>query len=419
MSQIDKVLSLIREEDVVKLAVDLGNIYAPTGHEKPIGDFIFDWLKKNGFQTVRQEPAKDRFNVLGTLKGTGEGHSLILNSHMDTDIGAPEDYWTVGELQPVHNLAWVEGDTIMGRSVVNDRGPMTGTMIAAKAIKDSGAKLKGDLILTMVVGEIGQAPIDEFQGPTYLGKGLGTIHLVNHGVLADYALVAERTAFTLTWAEAGAAYFKITVRGQGGIYTPYIKRPTSIEQNPNAVVKMTKVVQALEEWAYNYERKNTVDFPSGTIIPKVNIGAIRGGVPYKPSKTVGVCSIYVDVRTLPGKGPLEVGKELRELMAKTGIDADIEMYLFRKGYEGKNVKRLVESIEKAHESIFKKKPEKIDSGTTSMWRDINVFNAIGIPSVTYGPGATKFYAGVAINDLVTISKLYAKIALDICNETRD
>jgi acetylornithine deacetylase/succinyl-diaminopimelate desuccinylase-like protein len=416
MADTEKVLSLIHKDDIVNLAVELGNIYAPTGFEKNIGEFIYGWLNKNGFQTIKQEAAPNRNNVIATLKGTGEGRSLILNSHMDTDIGAPEDYWTVGELKPVYNHAWVEGDSIIGRSVVNDRGPMTATMIAAKAIKDSGTKLKGDLVLTVVVGEIGKAPVDEFQGPEYLGKGLGTNQLVNHGVLADYALVAERTAFTLTWTEAGAAYFKITVKGQGGIYTPYIKRPSPIEQNPNAIVKMTKIIQALEEWAYDYERKNTCEFAGVTVIPKVNIGAIRGGLPYKPSKSVGICSIYVDVRLPPGKEPLEVRRELRSLIAKTGIDAEIEMYLFRMGHEGKNVTRLVESIEKAHQTIFKKKPEKIDAGTTSMWRDCNVFNGVGIPSVSYGPAATKFYEGVAIEDLVNTSKLYAMIAMDMCNQ---
>lgn len=415
MSQLNKVLSLVRQDDIVKLALDLGNIYAPTGFEKEIGEYLFHWLKKNGFETTKQEVTTDRYNIIGILRGTGGGHSLVLNSHMDADIGAPEDYWTVGELKPVFNHAWVDDDTIMGRSVVNDRGPMTATMIAAKAIKDSGVKLKGDLILTMVVGEIGKAPIDEFQGPLYQGKGFGSTFLVNHGIVADYALVAERTAFTLTWVEAGAAYFKITVNAQGGIYTPYIKRPTPVEQNPNAIVRMAKIIDAIEKWAYEYEQKNTQEFPSGTVVPKVNIGAIRGGLPYKPSKSVGVCSIYVDVRIPPGKTPLEVNKELRNLIATTGIDAEIEIYLFRKGYEGKNVARLVESIEVAHETVFHKKPERIDSGTTSMWRDINVFNAVGIPSVTYGPGAAKFYEGVTISDLVNVSRLYAQIAMDICD----
>ncbi len=415
-NDVEKVLSLVRRDEVVQTAVDLGNINAPTGHEKNMADFLFDWLEKNGFQPVKQEVAPERYNIVTTLKGTGGGQSIMLNSHMDTDLYEPEDYWTVGEYKTVYNRAWLEGDSVMGRSIFNARGPMTATLIAAKAIKESGINLRGDLMLAMVVGEIGMAPVDEFQGPRYFGKGLGTMYLVNHGVVADYVLVAERTAFAITWTEAGVAYFKITVRGNGGIYTPYITRPTSIEKNPNAVVRMSKVIQVLEEWAYDYERKNVYEFSGGTVIPKVNIGAIRGGLPYKPSKTVGVCSIYVDVRLPPGKGPLEVKRALRELLSRAKIDGEIQMYLFRRGYEGQNVSRLVRSVEKAHERVLGGKPGRIDVPTTSMWRDLNVFNAAGIPSVTYGPGASKFYEGISVDELIATSKLYAAVTLDICNE---
>ena len=54
------------------------------------------------------------------------------------------------------------------------------------------------------MGEIGQSPVDEFQGSRYMGKGLGTKFLVDHGILADYALVAEACGGGMTWAEAGS-----------------------------------------------------------------------------------------------------------------------------------------------------------------------------------------------------------------------
>ena len=48
-----------------------------------------------------------------------------------------------------------------------------------------------------------------------------------------------------------------------------------------------------------YEDKYTVDYPVGKMVPKVSIGAIRAGAPYKPSTTPRSCSIYVDVRVPP------------------------------------------------------------------------------------------------------------------------
>ena len=98
---------------------------------------------------------------------------------------------------------------------------MAAFMIATKAIKNSGIQLAGDIIMTMVVGEIGMGPVDEFRGAKYIGKGFGSRHAVTHGVNGDFALIAETTDFGVTWIEAGAAYFKITLEGRG-FYTPRI-----------------------------------------------------------------------------------------------------------------------------------------------------------------------------------------------------
>src|SRR5207249_8294872 len=38
-------------------------------------------------------------------------------------------------------------------------------------------------------------------------------------------------------------------------------------------------------------------------LPIFNIGAIRGGIPYRPNRTSPHCAIYVDVRIVPGEDP--------------------------------------------------------------------------------------------------------------------
>jgi acetylornithine deacetylase/succinyl-diaminopimelate desuccinylase-like protein len=144
-----------------------------------MAEFVFEWLKTNGFEPVMQEVVPERFNVVATLKGTARGKSLLFNSHLDSDLGGPGEALTFPHPDlPQNKKTWIEGDKIFGKPVLNDRGPMAATMMAVKAIKESGVGLAGDLLLTMVVGEIGNAPIDEFQGPQYLGKGLGSRHQI-------------------------------------------------------------------------------------------------------------------------------------------------------------------------------------------------------------------------------------------------
>ncbi|MBI2881435.1 MAG: M20/M25/M40 family metallo-hydrolase [Candidatus Tectomicrobia bacterium] len=417
---VDAVLSLIDREELASLVLRFANIPSPTGSEEAVGQAVYDWLKENGFEARRMEVAPGRFNVMALLKGTGEGKSLIFNGHLDTKYGAPDDIWSAGDIFPEYMRAWREGDLLFGHGVFNDKGPLSATFLAARAIRDSGMRLRGDLYLTAVVGEIGTAPVDEFQGPRYVGKGVGARHLVDHGVYADYALVAECTNFSTTWAQCGCAYFQITTRGTG-LYTPTIPRPTTLTDNPNAIVKMAQVVNALETWANGYIERESVRFEGGVIRPNVSVGAIRGGLPYKIGNSAGRCSIYLDVRIPPGKDPLFVKPEIEEVIRKTGVEAEVRPYMTRWGYIAKGHEPLVEAIRRGHERVIGKPLETVASPITSMWRDMNIFNEVQIPAATYGPSfAMDFSEGklrrvIQADDLWKAAKAYALVAMDICS----
>ena len=418
-----KVFDRIDVDELVKVALDLGNIDSPTGDEGPVGEYVYDWLRRQGFEAKKIALVPDRPNVLGTLPGTSFGKSLVFNSHMDTTIHKDEWWTTRRAADAVFHTAWREGDTLIGNGVCNDKGPMATFLLAAKAIKDAGVQLKGDLLLMAVVGEIGVEPVDEFQSPKYLAKEPGTRFAITHGGVADYALVAEGTDFGLVGVEAGKAFFKITVFGNElPIYTPYIPRPTPLEKNPSAIVRMAPLVQRIEEWAYDYEQKNRYECAGGTIVPKVNIGAIRGGVPYKITKTVQQCAIYVDVRTTPVQNPLDIREDLRRLMASAGLQGEVELYTYRPSFEAdaQKVAPLRAAITRAHRAMLGTDPTPATPPFSSMWRDINPFNEMRIPALTYGPGVSVGAGtfGMKISDLVMGSRLYALTALDLCDQER-
>ena len=413
-AEIRKKISNVDEKDVVQLAVELGNITAPAGYEQPVADYVENWFRAQGFHAFQQNLCEERSNAIGIFKGVGGGRTLVFNSHMDSDQGRPRFH---GEPIPVGPKVRIEGRRIFGKTVQNDRGPMAAFMTGVNAIKNAGIRLKGDVIMTAVVGEIGMAPIDEFQGPHYIGKGYGSRHAVAHGIWGDFALVAESTDFGVTWIEAGAAYFKVSLRGTG-YYTPRLPPRGSLKDDPNPIVRMATVIQALEKWAAEYEERKKVAYPVGVMVPKVAIGAIRGGRPFSPSNGVDECSIYVDVRVPP---PLSFGvveRELREVVLSQGLGGDVELYMARKGYEGKNVEPLIDSIRDAHRAVRGKECPPVSAPEISMWRDVNVFNEVGIPSATFGfprrsePGVSEKF--VEIDDLVDSAKMYALVAADIC-----
>ncbi len=420
-SRASAVLDSIDVDELVKVALDLGNIDSPTGSEGPVSDYLYDWLNRQGFAAKKVALFPDRPNVIATLPGSGNGRSLVFNSHMDTTIHKDEIWTTRHAADPVFHSAWREGDMLVGNGICNDKGPMATWLLAAKAIKDAGVTVKGDLVLMAVVGEIGLEPVDEFQPPVYVAKEAGTRWAITHGGVGDFALVAEGTDFSIVSVEAGKAFFKITVFGDDlPIYTPYIKRPTPVTENPNAIVRMSPLVQRIEEWAYEYEQKNRYECPGGVIVPRVNIGAIRGGVPYKITKTVQQCAIYVDVRITPVQNPLDLKEELRCLVAEARLTGEVELYVYRPAYEAKNVEPLAGAITRAHQAIVGGMPKPAAPPFSSMWRDINCFNEMRIPAITYGPGISVGGGnfGMGIADLVTGAKLYALTALDLCNQER-
>ncbi|HUQ41923.1 MAG TPA: M20/M25/M40 family metallo-hydrolase [Candidatus Limnocylindrales bacterium] len=418
----DDVVKQIDPKEVVDLALALGNIDSPTGSEGAAGQFVYDWLATNGFAPKKYALIPERFNVAATISGSGGGYSLVFNAHLDTTL-MPDAVWSARDPRdPLYHSAWVEGDSIFGDGVVNDKGPMAAFLVAAKAIKAAGYPLKGDLIVSAVAGEISREPIEEWQGPMYLSKDLGVRFMVTHGVVADYALVAEGTGFGIVGIEPGKAHFKVTVYSGGPrYYTPYLPRPTGLADAPNAIVRAAAVIAKFEEWAYGYQQRNTYRGAMGTIVPKASVNAIRSGYPFNVTSAPQICSFYVDTRILPGANPMDVRDELRGVLSGAGVDGDVELYLYRPGFEARGAERLIETIRRCHGQTFTTPPAIVGDPVTSMWRDTNAFNELGIPAISYAPRAQSHAStkSFKVKDLTDAALVYARIAMDLCDQQRD
>ncbi|HET8568845.1 MAG TPA: M20/M25/M40 family metallo-hydrolase [Candidatus Limnocylindria bacterium] len=419
--RIDDVLALIDPKEVVDLALALGNIDSPTGSEGAAGQFVHDWLTENGFAPKKYALVPERFSVAAWIHGTGGGYSLIYNAHLDTTL-MPDAVWSARDpKEPLYHSAWVDGDSIYGDGVVNDKGPMAAFLVAAKAIRRAKYPLKGDLIVSAVPGEISREPVEEWQGPAYLSKDLGARFMATHGVVADYAIVAEGTGFGIVGIEPGKAHFKVTVRTDGPrYYTPYLPRPTELARSPNAIVLASAAIAAFEKWAYEYQRRHTYKGESGTIVPKASVNAIRSGYPYNVTSAPQVAAFYVDTRILPGANPMDVRDELRGVLEETGIAGDVELYLYRPGFEAKGAERLIETVKRQHAKTFPTPPAIVADAVTSMWRDTNAFNELGIPAISYAPRAASHAAtkSFKIKDLTDAALVYARIAMDLCCQDR-
>jgi len=221
----------------------------------------------------------------------------------------------------------------------------------------------------------------------------------------------------MCWHNCGAIYYKVTLRGEN-MYTPRLRRGDGLARHPNAIVKAATVVQAIEEWAIRYEETHAADTPCGPLRLKAQVGAIRGGIPWRPNRSSPYCALYVDVRTLPGEDVGEVTAALRAAVDDAGVGAALELMMFKPGAEGTGVEPLADAVRNAHRQVRgSDPPPQVETAVVSMWRDTNVFNLAGIPSLTFGPSrgradvqGTGYFA---LDDLVDAAKMYALVALEV------
>jgi acetylornithine deacetylase/succinyl-diaminopimelate desuccinylase-like protein len=410
-------------DELVEFVLSFGNVSSPRGDEGDASRFLRDWLDDSGVDARLQPVVGDRANVIASLEGDGSAAGLLLNGHLDTAHGNPEEDGQVLDSQPrAYRECWRDGPFLKGDGVVNDKGPLGAAAFALIALDRAGVSLSDDVVLTGSVGEISGTTVGEFDDPErYAGSGLGTRHLVDSGVTGEYALVAECTGFSVARMECGVVWLEITLQGDS-TYHPLLARDDAGERS-DVVDDLARAITALEAWGEEYRREHTVEYDHGTVRPTASVGAVRSGKPYSPAAAPGSGTIYFDVRLPPGETPSLVRGEIESRLDDLGVEATVEPYLFRRGYvaDPDAVTGLVDPLEAAHERVRGGKPTPPSPHVTSMWRDSNVFNEVGVPSVNYGPPRTPdafpdsgLSDAIRVDDLVSAAKIYARTALAIC-----
>jgi acetylornithine deacetylase/succinyl-diaminopimelate desuccinylase-like protein len=404
-----QVLEQVDRQRIVEIACKLADTVSITGEEKEVAEYLGSEFDRLGMQVEYQEVEEGRPNVIGTLKGSGGGATLMFCAHMD-HFDNPQE--TV-----------VEDDRIYGRGLVNMKAAFPCYIEAVAALQKAGVQLKGDLIISGVVGEIEKAQIGRFQGKNYRGAGVGARYMMDHGVMADMCIIGEPTGLQLQIGNAGLLWARVSVDGRATKF----------------VLAACKVAQAIQEWEKEYQRKNTHRF----MLPTVQIGAIDGGNAFKPG-TRPTTDIFVIVKMLPGAVPLAIKRDIEQVCERVRrrepdiLDIRVDLYLTTPGYEISKREYVVKAMEQAHRTVLNQPvpyAKPIRYGITS---DGARIAAYGVPAITYGPGfgthlvdptetkagpewdsPTGVRRGVGIENMVNCTKVYAMAALDIVNRKKD
>ncbi len=419
--QIKSVLESVDREAAAKLLSDLVNISSPTGEERDIARYLADRFEAIGLKAFLQEADEDRYNAVGVLEGDGTGLSLMFNGHMDTTYTGREKVgskagWGLLPTVSTGARAVREGDRIYGLGATNMKGGIASFTLAAEAILKAGVKLRGDLVLAGVMGEIIMAPIDEYNEARLRGYTRGTHYLITHGVTADMAIVAEPTGSDIWLGHFGPQWVKISTFG--------VSANTAFAANViSPIDRMLRIISALKEWIPAYQEKIYNRYRYMETRPAIRISAIHGGAPWRLARPGGICSIYLDVRTKQPPADLkrEIVRLLHGLREKVRgedpeFEFDVEFYLTQPGSEIQSDHGLVKSIEAAHKTVTSKNPVK---GYSAIDSDASVLTHYGVPAINYGPSVPLTKSGGReyqnIEDIVNVAKVFALTAIDICN----
>lgn len=421
----DAIAAAIDTDELVQLALALGNIPAPSRSEAAAAQFVYDWMDKEGFAPRKVGATPERPNIIGEYGGHGTGANLLMTAHLDTESPsgiAHQDrfrYRSTTLADPEWTQCWLDDDgRLRGYPISNDRGPMSCFLIAAKALKKAGIGLAGKVWLTACPGEIGPEPIEEYEGIAYLGKDIGAHYLFHHGGIApDYAIAAEGTDFGLTWIGCGYALFRIRIFGQG-VFTPILDAPQDPAAHPNPIYRLGGVIDALHRWSQAWEAQSIYDAPGGKAVPKVQIASIRGGAPMDFGAGTEVCALYLDVTLNPRQKAADAMHGLMAAMREVSVDAfDIEPVVVRHGFEAVDaeVAPLAGAVDAATRLARGASVERAHPVYSSMWRDHNVFNMHRVPAITTGMPRWR----PSPTDMTSSALVYALTILAVCGRGPD
>ena len=420
MTILEQVLANIDRDRLVKTAMDLVDIWSPTGHEGPAAEYMDARFRELGMKARLQELESGRANSIGTLEGSGGGVHLMFDGHLDTSYTGKEAY--LPQTPSYQPKAYIEDGWIYGLGVYNMKGAVACYLAAVEAVIKAGVKLKGDVTVAAVAGEIEKGPVDRYQGPEYRGGGSGTWYLVNHGGVADMCIIGEPTNLRLLRGHMGYHWTRINILG-----TP--AHTTYSDKAVNAILKATQVIEAIQEWGKVYKRTHTY----GNVSANVTLSAIEGGWPYRCSRTPIYCTLYVDTRVLPGQEPTEVKRAIAGILADLKaqdpeLKVEMDMFMTVPGAEVHEDAPVMQAVARAHQTIFGKPVEIITEGYVS---DGSVLNRYGIPTVNYGPtGASRSAEDgiptwdpsvgehAKIENLYQCARVYASLIMDICTKDR-
>ncbi|MEV6131732.1 M20/M25/M40 family metallo-hydrolase [Streptomyces violaceusniger] len=247
---------------------------------------LVDRMRDTGLETELIPVSPGRFNAVGRLRGTGGGESLMFNGHLDTN--PLTEGWTVDPWGGVTDDRFV-----YGLGVSNMKAGCASYLAAVETLLAHGTRLRGDVVLTFVVGEL--------QG------GVGTLKLIDEGLRADHFVNCEPTDLNALTLHAGSVDFSVELTGA----TRHLsKREEAVDAIMAACELIPRINTMTFGGAANAEHRS---------VNRANVGVIRGALSRefnetRPPQVADIVRLSGAARFAPSQNPEDVLGDIRSLI---------------------------------------------------------------------------------------------------------
>ncbi len=394
---------MIDRDRLVDLALRLVSTPSFTGSEEEAARLMQDVLESCRLQTQWQQVEDGRANVLGTWAGAGGGPTLMFNGHLDTSYSGREP-WLAG-IPGFQPEGFERDGRIYGLGISNMKGAVACYVEAVRALQDQGVRLRGDVLVAAVSGEIEKTQQGDAQGAEFRGYAAGSRYLVGHGGAADMCILGEPTENKLVLAHFGSLWLRLSTHG------PFVHTAFSEgRRTENSILRMRPVLDAVLQWLPRWEERMSY----GDVRGVANVGGIEGGFGWRASRTPHRTDLFLDLRVPPDVPMADARREALEF-ARSLDGVEAEVYVTAPGAEVEEAHPLVGALEEAHEEVFGAPAQR---DVTRWFSDASVLSRYGIATVNYGTSSglpdAELGENLAVDGLVKTAEVYARAAMRVC-----
>ncbi len=304
------------------------NTVNPPGDERAAQEHLAGILEGAGLEVELLGRTPERPNLVARLRGTGDGPTLCLLSHVDTVYATAED-WT-------HD-PWsgdLEDGFVWGRGALDMKSQTAAEVVAAVELAGNGAQLAGDLLVVVVV--------DEETGGSEGAQWICAEHpdkvrcdyLLNEGA-GDVIPFDGGRVYGVCVAEKGVFRFRLRTDGVAG--------HASIPKiGDNALLKMAPLLQAmgdrqpsfdlteapqamLDGLGLSFEELRERD-PILAMLVEPMLGVTLAPTVISASEKINVipssAELQVDCRVPPGLGEEHALRRIHEVLGEDGYSVE-------------------------------------------------------------------------------------------------